>query len=120
MVMMSTYFKKKISTANGIATSGASVGTFIMSPVVQLLFSRLGLSHGFRLVAGFHLLLLVPVLLFRPFPEAEENNDGKQSKWLGTDVFKNRNFIIWLVAVFLFQLNYMVPYIHLVSCAFIS
>src|SRR6056300_204829 len=43
-VIMSIYFKKKISTANGIATSGGSVGTFIMSPVIQLLFSKLGLS----------------------------------------------------------------------------
>lgn len=121
LVMMSKYFKKRISTANGISTSGASVGTFIFSPVMQQLFSGLGLGTGLRALAGFHVILLVPVLLYRPFKETHqgtEETEEENPKWLGTEVFKNRSFIVWLIAVFLFQLNYMVPYIHLVNHLF--
>lgn len=113
--MVSKYFKKKISVASSLTLSGSSVGTFVLSPVIQLLLSELGLKNGFRVLACFYVLLSIPIFLYRPFKTREEGPEMEKHNWLSTHVLKNCNFMVFLIAMVLFQIEAMIPYIHLVS-----
>ncbi|XP_031554613.1 monocarboxylate transporter 14-like [Actinia tenebrosa] len=118
-VMLSKYFEKKISLANGISTSGSSIGTIALSPLIQYAFKQFGLSNGFRILACFHILLIIPVCLYRP-PEADKTakisrtSKTSRTSCIDKDVLKNSKYRIWVVAVIFFQPNQAAPFAHVV------
>ena len=115
-IILAQYFQTRLSFANGISLGGTSIGMTAMSPFIQYVFTRFGLSNGFRVLASLHTLLIVPVYLYRPLKTSDAEKKSKTSKKIcDENVLKNPKYWIWVVAMFLFQLNYMVPYVHLVG-----
>ena len=111
-MIISKYFETRLSLANGIITCGASIGTLTLSPGLQWLFNRFGLSSAFRILGAVHLVVVVCGVIFRPVKDAAAPEKRKYFDW---SICKNRSFIVYITALSFVMLGYLVPYVHLVS-----
>ncbi|XP_063427482.1 monocarboxylate transporter 12-like [Mytilus trossulus] len=66
VVMIGSYFKKIRTRANGIALSGASVGTFVIPPLMEFLLQTYGLPGTYLILGGLYLTVAVCGALYRP------------------------------------------------------
>lgn len=60
------YFNKKRGKAVGIATSGVGVGTFVIPPLIEVVFNHYGFVGAFIIIGGITLNLTVFGILMRP------------------------------------------------------
>ncbi|KAL3982668.1 Major Facilitator Superfamily protein [Acanthocheilonema viteae] len=58
IVAVTYYFQKKRAIATGIAVCGSGAGTFVLAPLIEMLFAKFG-WHSSLLCMGFLLLLIV-------------------------------------------------------------
>lgn len=65
-MIVGLYFHKKRGKAVGIATSGVGFGTFVIPPVIKLLFDYYGFTGAFILIGGITLNLTIFGILMRP------------------------------------------------------
>ena len=115
-LMVSKYFKRRRSLATGIATAGAGLGVFSLSPLSQLLINKLGLSGAYR-VLGF--VMLTNSILALPYdPNIDEDvevtdsnsqkpldnqtdSPGSEGATEGSNRCRNLiDFSVWKVPVF--------------------
>jgi MCP family monocarboxylic acid transporter-like MFS transporter 10 len=121
VIVLSKYFKTRLSLVNGIVCSGSGVGTLTMGPFVQLLLSRLGLSNGLRAIAAMLTVLILCGATFRPVPVtcSDTCNEGakqrKRKKFFDWEIFKNKGYVVWSACHSIYMLGYFVPFVHLVS-----
>ena len=66
LVMIGNYFKRIRTIANGIALSGASVGTFVIPPLMEFLLQTYGLGGTYLILGGLYLTIAVCGALYRP------------------------------------------------------
>ncbi|CAC5418739.1 unnamed protein product [Mytilus coruscus] len=66
VVMIGCYFKRIRTVANGIALSGASVGTFVIPPLMEFLLKTYGLQGTYLILGGLYLFVAVSGALYRP------------------------------------------------------
>ncbi|XP_068212707.1 monocarboxylate transporter 2-like [Palaemon carinicauda] len=66
-LLVTDYFDKKRSLANGFRAAGNPTGGFLFSPLVVLVQHHYGLRGTFIIIAGVMLQLLVVGMLLRPF-----------------------------------------------------
>ncbi|CAC5418741.1 unnamed protein product [Mytilus coruscus] len=66
VVMIGSYFKRVRTVANGIALSGASVGTFVIPPLMEFLLQTYGLPGTYLILGGLYLSVAVSGALYRP------------------------------------------------------
>lgn len=66
LVMIGNYFKRIRTIANGIALSGASVGTFAIPPLMEFLLQTYGLGGTYLILGGLYLTVAVCGALYRP------------------------------------------------------
>ena len=130
---VSLYFSKNLSLANGIAFSGGGCGTLALSLLTNTLISQYGLRTAIRLLACTSLPILLAGLTYSPVDigktvdvkkDCEEKVESKKKtaivhqlvKFLRpSQVFKNKAFVVWTVALGLILFCYFVPYVYLVS-----
>lgn len=120
IIVLSKYFKTRLSLVNGIVTSGSGLGTLSMGPLIQLLISSLGVFNAFRVIAGLLTLLIPCAATFRPVPptykaKIDESQLKKKKKFFDWEIFKNKGYVLWCVCLSIFMLGYFVPFVHLVS-----
>ena len=72
IVMVSRYFKKKHSIANGIALSGAGVGTMSLGPLSHHIIEAAGWRGYIRVYGCLILLLTFLTLLYKPVNNTRE------------------------------------------------
>jgi MFS family permease len=70
IVMVSRYFRKKHSIANGIALSGAGVGTMSLGPLSHRIIEVMGWRGYVRVYGCLVLLLTLLTLLYKPVNSA--------------------------------------------------
>ena len=116
-VVVSKYFKTRLSLAIGIITCGASVGTLTLSPVSQWLIDKFGLSSFFRILAAVHSILFACGLVYRPVEDTTPSPKPvtMSAKYFDWTVLKNHAFVAYGVALSFVMLGCLVPYVHLVS-----
>ena len=117
-VVISKYFKTRLSLANGIITCGGSVGTLTLAPVAQWLIDKFGLSSSFRILAAVHSIIFACGLVYRPLQDkatAPSPNTVKSAKYFDWTILKNPAFLAYAAALSFVMLGYIVPYVHLVS-----
>lgn len=78
--MIGKYFKKFRTVANGIALSGASVGTFVLPPLMEFMLQSYGLSGTYLILAGLYLTVAVSGALYRPTQFYTVNRRGGKSE----------------------------------------
>lgn len=127
------YFDKHLSLATGIVASGSSVGTLVLAPFLQFLLERYKWQFIFKLMAGIGVLLALIGLVFKPVKGQNEtalirrrqsvdygacSMSGVQCNRFGLfdcGIFKNKAFILWVVATCSAGFGYFIPHFFLVS-----
>ncbi|XP_061163984.1 monocarboxylate transporter 11-like [Saccostrea echinata] len=66
VIIVALYFERRRGTAAGIANAGIGSGTFLVPPIVEILFQNFGFTGAFILLAAFGLQSCVSGALFRP------------------------------------------------------
>ena len=116
-MIVSQYFKTRLSLANGIITCGSSVGTLAFSPGTQWLFNRFGLSTSLRILGAVHVVIFACAAIFRPVKDSAISSliAQRRIKYFDWTICKNRAFLVYMIALIFVMLGYLVPYVHLVS-----
>lgn len=78
LVMIGNYFKRIRTVANGIALSGASVGTFAIPPLMEFLLQTYGLGGTYLILGGMYLIVAVCGALYRPVKFYNRDRNGKK------------------------------------------
>ena len=66
IVAVTMYFEKQRSTAIGIASAGAGIGTFYMPPLVRLMFDRLSYQQCTYIICAIVIQMCVPAMFIKP------------------------------------------------------
>ena len=118
IVILTKYFKRRLALASGIALAGAACGTLVYGPVIQFLTSKYGIAVTFRILACVQSVMFLCGLTFRPVDSGGEKTTHKHRKKQGKPrscIFKNKAYTIWVAALCVFMLVFLVPFVHLVS-----
>ncbi|XP_076093526.1 monocarboxylate transporter 12-like isoform X1 [Mytilus galloprovincialis] len=89
VVIVGLYFHKKRGKAVGIATSGVGFGTFVIPPVIKLLFDYYGFTGAFILIGGITLNLTIFGIMMRPLSvhrKIEAIQQRKAEELIVTDI----------------------------------
>lgn len=115
MTITPEYFDKYMSIATGITVSGSSFGTLIMGPLSQFIIDKAGWRTAFRIYAG---LVVITILLnskIRQPPILAKRKAEGRSFIKDLQIWKNRVFVVWTMAITLVMFGFYIPYVHLVS-----
>lgn len=118
LFVLPKFFRARIGLANGIVFLGGPVGSLVLSAVVQKLVKSVGLAKTFQVLAGLQLTLVLCGFVTRLiFSCSQEPANFNTDKNFGFDwsIFKNKGYVTLVVALSLFMLAYLVPYVHLVG-----
>ena len=115
-LMVDRYFDRRRSLANGIITAGSAIGALVMGPTINALLGRIGWRNTMRVLCGVACLMIFAALTYKTPPVTREKatNRGKK-KLIDLSVWKNKGFVVWALALGIFNLGYFVPYVYLVS-----
>ena len=111
-VIVSKYFKTRLSLANGIITAGGAIGGIILSPSLRVLFLKLGVHHTFIALGALSFLLILCAFVFRPVRTATL---VQRRKTFDCTILRNKSYLVYAFSTSVFMLGYLVPYVHLVS-----
>ena len=125
LIILVQYFDTRLALVNGFVSSGSGLGTLVMSPFIQFILQKVGLSHSLRILALMNALTFICALTFKPVAERyaalqrelhhpskyeKENKNGKLRS-----IWKEKSYIAWIAAISTFMLGYFVPFVYLVS-----
>ena len=120
LVILTKYFKKRLSFASGIALAGAASGGLVYGPLIQMLSSEFGISVTFQILSGLQILMFLSALTFVPLGmETGTNVRQRNTAVFDLQVFKNKSYVIWVIAHCMFMVVFLVPFVHLVSFLFL-
>ena len=66
LVIVGYYFNKRRGLAVGLATSGVGFGTFMMPPLIEILFNNYGFQGALMILGSISLNFCISGALFRP------------------------------------------------------
>ncbi|KAK3606747.1 hypothetical protein CHS0354_036545 [Potamilus streckersoni] len=124
MTIASDYFDKYLIFAVGVTVSGGSFGTLIISPVSQALIDSIGWRNTFRFFAGTCTLTALLDLWIKPARKRAKRpvqnilTSPARRMLEEMNLWKNRVFVIWVIAITCAMFGFYIPYVHLVSFAF--
>ncbi|XP_050400283.1 monocarboxylate transporter 10 isoform X2 [Patella vulgata] len=120
------YFRKHLGLVNGIVTFGGGVFTICSSLSFPILFKNIGLKYTFIILSGFYLISLGCTLTWKPLlPKQPDTTTGKEADtgessccrslvgYLNMGIWKNKDYVVWSLSVFLSLFGYLVPFYHL-------
>ncbi len=111
-VLISRWFKRRLSLAMGIASIGVSAGGFVLPPLIEWLASSYGWRHAFQLLSLLAVITLMPLITLvvdrpelkglqpdgGPLPADDEPAKATGAVFNKTStILRNRNF--WLVSL---------------------
>ena len=120
LVILTKYFKKRLSFASGIALAGAASGGLVYGPLIQMLSSEFGISVTFQILSSLQILMFLSALTFVPLGmETGTNVRQRNTAVFDLQVFKNKSYVIWVIAHCTFMVVFLVPFVHLESFLFL-
>ncbi|EDO47774.1 predicted protein, partial [Nematostella vectensis] len=119
ILVLDEYFSKRLVAANGIALSGAGIGTIALTPLVSFLLQRYEWRNTMRVLSGISLVILLvcALMLFAvpaPIKIIDSPRFNPQKKTFDLGVFKNKAFVVWVLVQSLVLFGFYIPYVHLV------
>lgn len=119
-LIVDRYFDRHRSLANGLITAGSAVGAVAMGPTKNALIESVGWRNTMRFLAGTACVMILAASTYRPPPVRKEIKfEQKRKKLIDLSVWKNKGFVVWALALGIFNLGYFVPFVYLVSgCEF--
>ena len=112
------YFLKRRSLSLGLIAVGPGGGLFIVSPITQALFDRLGWRAAFLALTGIFFLICFLAFTFRPIQLETDEVDSKLDQtvnFLHFSIFRNKAFVIYTTAAAVYYLGHYTPSVHMVS-----
>eukprot|EP00164_Ancoracysta_twista_P009131 GFYU01013426.1.p1 GENE.GFYU01013426.1~~GFYU01013426.1.p1 ORF type:complete len:383 (-),score=107.53 GFYU01013426.1:62-1093(-) len=115
VVIVNQYFKKKRSTAIGLAVAGSGVGTFVVAAVTTTLLDSVGWRSTLRVLAAVDFVVLVLCAVsYAPVPGLPK---AAPRKLMDTVIWSDPVFKLLAGCIFVAGFGYWVPIVHLVSLA---
>lgn len=127
VIILGTYFNKKLSLANGLTSSGSGVGSLAMGPIMQYLLNQFGMRNTMRISSAMLASILFVSFIYKPintpFLNADKytakRNEAEKKKgcmrFIDLSLFKNKAYIMWFTSLSFWMLGYFVPFVHLVG-----
>lgn len=133
LIILGHYFKKRLGLANGLVTFGGAVFTFSYSLVLPELFSYVGLKPTLLCLTGLFFLLVPCAATWTPIflredlavplvpsedclAEEESSRCAKMAgKYINLNIWRYRDYVLWVVGNCVSLFGYFVPFIHMVS-----
>lgn len=113
-LMVDRYFERRRSLANGLITAGSAVGALVMGPTINALLTSIGWRNTMRFLGGAACIMFFAALTYKAPPVKKEVKFGqKKKKLIDLSVWKNKGFVVWALALGIFNLGYFVPYVYL-------
>lgn len=125
IAIMGHYFKRYLGIASGIATSGSSLFTVILPPVLTWLLNLYGLPGTFLVLGISSAGVIFCSLVYKPLrppPPPPKRKPGQSAKSIlimqlkslvHVENFKRKRYIIWALSMPIALLGYFVPYVHM-------
>ena len=123
LIILVQYFDTRLALVNGFILSGSGLGTLVISPFMQFILQKVGLSHSLRILALINSLTFICALTFKPVAERyaalqralhHPTKCQKENKTLRS-IWKEKSYVAWIAATSTFTLGYVVPLLYLVS-----
>ena len=119
MLVLNRYFLKNFVIANGIALSGAGIGTIALSSFLSLLLDNFHWRDAMLILSGSSILLFVSGMLFflvpTPIKFAGADEPQRKQKLIDFTLLRNKAYCVWIAVVGLILFGYYIPYVHLVG-----
>ncbi|EDO35238.1 predicted protein, partial [Nematostella vectensis] len=132
VIILGTYFNKRLSLANGLTSAGSGVGSLAMGPILQKVIEAVGMRNTMRISAAMISSIVLVSAIYRPIntpflnaakyetKHQEANKKKGCLKFLDFSLFKNKAYLLWAASLSLWMLGYFVPFVHLISLATIQ
>lgn len=120
-LMIDMYFDRHKSLANGLITAGSAIGALVMGPTLNVLLESFGWRKTMRFLGGCTFILFVAALTYRAPPLKRSRGlefEVTKKKLIDFSVWRNKDFVVWALALGVFNLGYFVPFVYLVSSSF--
>ncbi|CAB3371832.1 Hypothetical predicted protein [Cloeon dipterum] len=116
LAILGYYFKRKLGLVNGIVTAGSSVFTIIVPLAFGQLIPHIGLEWVLRSTAVLMTFIIFAAFLFKvPTGAIIIEAQKKDFKCLNFEIWKNKRYVIWAIAIPASLFGYFVPYVHMVK-----
>ena len=133
LVILGHYFKKHLGIVNGIASFGSSAFTILISFIEKSLLEKIGLYYTMMVLSALLAVLIPCALTWKPLYSHKTEVELEQfastqslyQPWYGcgkglkryfnVDIWKNKGYRVWAVALPTAFLGYFIPFVHLVS-----
>lgn len=144
LVILGHYFSRRLGIVNGVVTAGSSVFTMIMSVSLKALSETNDFQTNMRILAGLMSLLIFCGMTFIERKPRSAGKNIRQpcgaagdvcrrmsgaslssslatvtststTKVFNTDIWKNKLYVLWSLAIPVALFGYFVPYVHLVE-----
>ncbi|XP_063080072.1 monocarboxylate transporter 10-like [Engraulis encrasicolus] len=125
MIMISQYFTSNRALATGIVMSGGAAGALVQTRLHQYLIDTLGWRRSLRVFSTLMILLIMAGFTYLPLnPRGYKRSVADNFKTsplrkfiLDLALWKDRVFLIWVLANGLCKFGFFIPYVHLVRHA---
>lgn len=123
LVILGHYFKKRLGLVNGIVTAGSGIFTITLPFILSGLLEKVGLQNTLRVLCILMFVLIIAGFSYKPLLPAKPSEPHTTGFSLGRifnmNIWKSVGYRIWAFGIPAALYGYYVPYVHLVSCAFL-
>ncbi|KAL2099212.1 hypothetical protein ACEWY4_005692 [Coilia grayii] len=125
MIMISQYFTTNRALATGIVMSGGAAGALVQTRLHQYLIDTLGWRRSLRVFSTLLILCVISGFTYLPLnPKGYKRSVADNLKTsplrkfvVDLGLWKDRVFLIWVLANGLCKFGFFIPYVHLVKHA---
>ncbi|VDK85967.1 unnamed protein product [Litomosoides sigmodontis] len=82
IVAITYYFQKKRAIATGIAVCGSGAGTFVLAPLIELLFAKLGWRYSLLCIGSLLLLIVGCGFMIKDLEWPQDTIEYKRKKFI--------------------------------------
>ena len=118
LAILPHYFDKRLSLANGLMSGLSSIVIVVLPIITGILLRRYGLRETFYVLGALNFMTIIMALSYRPMLPPSDSSLSIVSRLkesFGLEIFRKRNFIIWMVSGFIGIYGYMIPIVYIVS-----
>lgn len=122
LAILGHYFKNYLGIVSGFVTSGSSVFTVILPPVLKYLLTNFGLSATCCVLGMLSTVIVFCALIYKPRhapPPIPKPRPGQSAtnfffkSLVNVENWKKRRYIIWALSIPVALIGYFVPYVHM-------
>ena len=107
-VVLCHYFTSSNGFVNGFVQCGSTLFGLVFPHFFKFLFDQIGISNALRVLAGLSTIMIASSFVFKPTLDLPK-------KSFNLTIWKNNNYLVWIIASAIALLGHFVPYVHIVA-----